>query len=273
MVTRGRTRGSRQDSVGRGPGDLELYDHAGRVVSRKRAGSDVWVSDDMLSSPFLDSRRVAVVGDAVDLRAKAEEVQRRLVRKDALNYLEFVSTIDNSSKIFKYIVERQDSVGGIPKEESDFCSRLGFDRHMYYYARDDLGESSLEEYARDRRGLLERHGLRDFKSYGRFLSMAFPGVRDVRVIRDTERAFFAYLAEPLLEAVSKAGSPDESLSNFKMITDQFPPKYRPGLFISLGRHPSAVERLAGIGWTDQDGLKDFFTRFLRNPEAFDGIVT
>ena len=229
--------------------DLEIFDGSGKPVARKYAKLDFWVDvDDLMGRMPRRQDRVVALDDAHDIRRRATDIQRRLAEEDRISYLRIFGVLDTPLAILEYSLVRRKRMGGAATpEEKRLCDALGFDEHLFPVVKSDVGNLGEAEFIEAlKRGFLGDYGLRDPRSYGRFVSMGFPKTEDIELMGSASRLYFAYFAQPLLDAVSKSGNPDETLNNFKTIIDHVPVKARPWLFLSLGEHPKAVERLSRI---------------------------
>jgi len=141
----------------------------------------------------------------------------------------------------------------------------GFGEHMLF-KRGDYKEVEIN-------GFMDETGCRNRRSFGVFMSLAYsketPSVNEQTVKR---RFFGAFLAPALIDELKKSGKPDELLENFKRNIDFIPEKYHSGFYHVLGKHPKALRAYLRINSLDAEGLQEFYGRFLKNQDSYDGIV-
>ncbi|MBM3309801.1 MAG: hypothetical protein FJY77_06040 [Candidatus Altiarchaeales archaeon] len=150
-------------------------------------------------------------------------------------------------------------------DRKHFSEETGFREDMYRRESRGYSQQRAERFCSE-------HGFQDVKSYGRFISLGYSHEMPAAGGLALQRVFFACLADPLFRELQHFRNRDEALKNFSSIVDEIPGEMRVSLFLRLSEHPNALRNLLGINHFDQNGLKDFFTRFTRNPACFDGIV-
>lgn len=211
--------------------------------------------------------RVVAVGDVADVKAKAREVQGRLFRDYVKSTMSLWSVMDDTLKVPLYLDEHK---GGFPPEHRDFCRRYGFDSHLYPIAKGFVGADE-GTYPKRISSLMEDCGFTDVASVGKFMSLAYPSSKDIKVVDSTHRFFFAIMAPTLMEALKEGGEADKAIGNVGLILGQTSVKARAGLYVLLGEHPNALRQLVGFNWLEAGKIGGFFRRLIDDPSSFDGL--
>jgi hypothetical protein len=220
-------------------------------------------------SPREELKRI----EAEEARQRREELDRLALKRkvvlgpDGKVASDYLAGDDFLTEFFEILAQGNVTRRGwvTAEERKRFSEATGFDGKLYRAFFGSYTEADVDEFC-------SRYGFNDRKSYGRFMSLA----RSEELPKESEmslhRVFFVFMYKPLVDGLSRFRDRDKALENFSNITSLFPADARAGLFHVLSEHPKALDRLLRIHHLDQDGLKDFFTRFTKNPACFDGIV-
>jgi hypothetical protein len=244
--------------------EIILYDGAGKPAARSHTGNS-WIDEGESRKwrVLLPTEEVFPVEGAIDVRKKAQDIQRQMLRKQALEVIELHSIFDSKLAIVAYNEKHK---MGYPKDDVEYCERYGFDPHLRPIVDDMVGAGEARML-----GLMSDVGFRDQRSFGRFISIATPKAK-LKAIGDSTTLYFGCLAKPLIDELKASPDPDEKMKNFKIIMDSLNPEVRHCLFPRLGEHPNALKTMLQIGWSEGDRISQFLKRIIQNPKAYDGVL-